>query len=1252
MNKRLLSLLVVSVLALTTLFAQEKPLLTVACISDIHTERALIDQANLDDIKLRGSFVQTLQRIRQEENIDLMLLGGDCTSDVTITQRNWERVRQLIAEATRGAFPDDKPTPVLYVTGNHDYEVANFDHLPKPYNAADYYTFPMREDVGVLDFEDAFYEKADNGSLGQMPLLAAYHYVVNGFDFIILNCGKRFFASAWDYVYSEESVQWVADKLEQIYAAQPGKTVFFALHVPFSDSNSLSAPGKGIASSPGEKLLKQTLSKYPNLVMLYGHDHGRNTAYTRRKTSQRVTHYDIEGNVIATTDENHHDGATQDPENDDNIFYLKNAATGQHLGIDSYNLTAMASRTALTFTPRNGGGFYVEIAVPNSQDSKFIHIGGSGRYSSGTPSTLFAYEVTDDADGIRATRVDHPAGQRKYVLVALYNNAWYALRGELYSAGSDGQRLVGTPVQLSADQLTLTTSTTDNALEWQFQSLLNGTDMTHSQWYVQSLQNQRYLGFNEINLATVDYPNIVTIDLLNELTAQVSVSVAGSSSEANGNYIVSSTSGRFSGNSTVQPTWLYRVEKTADGKITARKTASVKSGDQIIIVAQNMKNNSELYALTNQEYTSGSSCRLEGLRVYDADGVVTIDADRTDAVWTFTEVRSAEPSFFSAFMGSMRYYYNTIDPGDMPTETPNIVQALMVYVYADRVELHMKNYNRYGSINNITVNRQLAPYIAYRKVEVKELAVDLNARLKAAIAAAEAFAQPTTDVLQNALDEAVANARNLLDSSDDDAVKAALEALSRALNDARLVDVSLLRSTYNICLEEGIEGTYMEEAGRALREATDMQPVNAVVGLLQVNRKVANSERHDYPFTSVEPKHGLNFYLYNVGQHRFFCGGARWGTHAALGWPGIQLTLRTVSASQGSFAINTHLNDGGNAQWLDAEGYCDHDASSYGWIFKKLDNGNYVVSAASSGLMLGFSPYTLLGGAYYYDHVALLADGDPDNPDNQWMLVTREQRNALLADATPESPVDASQFIKMPNFSQREYNEVAGGWDGPNGAWQHNSVGDAGNITISERGDNRADFAFQCWNANPLLLTQTVTGLPAGRYRLTLTGFYREGGKENHAEILQNGQTPVQAAKVYINDNEMVALPGIHEAADRVPGIGWQGPVGQWADQSIDAVEYFENNLYFVETPEFEVGDDGQFTIAVKKDYEKPYDWVLVDNFRLVCVESNAPSAIVQPRVNAFDPVVYDLQGRRVNTQDARGPVIVDGKKMIKSDRR
>ena len=545
---------------------EEKPLLTLACISDIHTERSLIDCDDLNDIALRGSFIRTLAMMKRDENIDVMMLGGDCTSDATIPVANWKQVRTLIAKYTRRAFPANSATPVLYVTGNHDYEVANWDNIPKPYNAGDYYTFPMKEDIGELSEQDAFYEDADNGERGTMSLLAAYHYVINGFDFVILNCGKNFFKSAWNYVYSEESVQWVADKLEDIYAENPNKTVFFALHVPFSDSNSIREPSKGIASSPGEKLLKKTLSKYPNLIMLYGHDHGGDKAYTRRKTSQRVTRYDMDGRVIATTDETHVDGATQDPENDE-----------------------------------------PEESV----------------------------------------------------------------------------------------------------------------QQTSTEWYVSSYTSNKYLGFNTLNLSTVDDQNVTTIEVTDATNAAFALKVSGSGTEANGNYVISSSSGRFSANMNQYPTYFYRVVNMDETEIVAEKVSVLESGALYVIVAENAKDRTLLYALTDEGYPATNSNRLVGLKVTPTDGKIVLAASQTHALWKLSEVvkESAKPSFFSAFMGSMRYYYNTIDPGDMPVETPNIVQALMVYVYPDRVELRMKNYNRSGTINGITVNKKLAPYISYRKVD-------------------------------------------------------------------------------------------------------------------------------------------------------------------------------------------------------------------------------------------------------------------------------------------------------------------------------------------------------------------------------------------------------------------------------------------------------------------------------------------------------------------------------------------------------
>lgn len=1224
--------------------AQEEPLLTIACLSDCHAERSLIDQADLSKIKLRGSFEQTLKRIKKEENIDVMVLGGDCTSDATISQQNWMRVRELMATATRGAFQEERPTPVLYATGNHDYEVANWDRLPKPYNAGDYYSFPMREDVGVLDFDDAFYEQAPNGNLGQMTLLAAYHYKVKGFDFVVLNCGKNFFASAWDYIYSEESVQWVADKLAQIYADQPDKTVFFALHIPFG--NSISSPQKGIYCSPGERLLKQTLSKYPNLIMLYGHDHGRNTCYSRRKTSQRVTHYDRLGHVITTTDDSHVDGTTQDPENDDNRFYLRNEGTQMFLGTDSYNLTAMAARTAVTFTPVATNAFSADVEMLNSMSSKFVHIGTNARFSGGDPSNIYLYEVTADADGIQASRASRPEDGKTYLMVTQYNGSWYALSGDLYGAASEEQRLVGTRVTMATNKLTLSVAT-NKSLEWTFESAAQVPAST-TRWYVQNNKNQRYLGLNNVNLSTVDYENLVTFDLQSELTKQYTIAVSGSGSEAAGSYIVSSTDGRFSCSTERNPTWVYRVDDTSTSRITASRVTELHDGDQVIFVAQNQKNTSELYALTNAEYAaSASSCRLNGLKITDKEGTITVAKSRTDLIWTLHAVPEAEPSFVSAFMGSMRYYFNTIDPGDMPTETPNIVQALMVYVYPDRVEMRMKNYNRTGVINNVKVNAQLAPYTLYRKVEVKENTTDEQARLQAAIAAAEAFSQQTSEVLQNALDEALTKARSLVGSSDKAAQAAATTDLSRALADARTVDVSILKVVYSGCQKAGYTGAGVAEAESALHEAKDMHEVNVAINTLKIGLKLAHAESHDYPFTPEVPAGNKSYYLYNIGQHRFFCGGAKWGTHAALGWPGIEVTLKRISAANNSFAIDTHLGSG-DSHWLNESAYCDHDASTYAWAFERQSNGCYVIRAVDSKLMLGFAPYQMLEGEYFYDHVAQISNGDTKDPNNQWMVVSREQRDKLLNEASEDHPIDASHYIKMPNFSQREYDEVEGGWDGTKGAWKHNTVGDVGNINISERGACLPDFAFQCWNANPLNLTQALN-VPPGRYKVTLTGFYREGGKENHTAILMKGETPKQPAKVYANNTEIAVLPGIHEAADMLPGVGWKGEAGEWADVAHDAVEYFQNGCYFVESEEFEVGERGILNIAVKKNLSRSYDWTLVDNFRLICLGVTAPVGVgsVTEDLGPTSTAIYTLQGVLVQKPLTRGIYIVNGRKVV-----
>ncbi|MBR4645438.1 MAG: metallophosphoesterase [Bacteroidaceae bacterium] len=729
-------------LIVSTMWAQpsgsetEKPLVTIACLSDVHAMNSMItpSSGSINDITVRSSFIQTLRQMKEQEDIDVIVLGGDCQSDKTIAEANAMQVRRVINNVTREVFDEDKPKNVLWVTGNHDYEVANFDDIPKPYCAGDFYRFPMKDDVGKLADTDLFYEDADNGTLGTQTLLAAYHYRLCGLDFIILNCGKNFWKSAWDYTYSPESAQWVKEKLDEIYADDPSRTVFFCLHIPFPDSNSLNS-GKGMNTGAAYTTLKSAFCEHPNLIMLYGHDHGKDGAYTREKTSQRVTRYDINGNVISSTDETHVDGPIiPNEEGEYPAIYKKMQICSTHdntyLGFGEYNLSTVTAASACVISRNSGESTYSikPDATPPSGCGQFILSSSSGRYSgNGSPLPLYLYKVEDiDAETLTLTRDAEPENGAYYVIVgqnAKDTGTFYALTNEHYKDDSSSQRLLGykfTNLENGVPAPSVSIAKTALARSiWQFKDAETSTE-TSVTLYIRSKQDGTYMGYNAYNLTTLEQPaaSIFKNTVGNEY---YSIIVNGSDK-----YLFSSSGGRFSGNSAAAVTYIYKVIGEEDGKVTLQRGATPEAGGgAYMFVGQNAKDASTWYAVTNEHYSDGnSSQRLIGKQITTLeDGIpaATLVMDASDvetSLWLLEEkpeAKAGEGSFFSAFMGSMRYYYNSIDTGD-PSDMPTVVQALMVYVYSDRVVLSMKNYNKTGMLQGITINKELATYTSYRPV--------------------------------------------------------------------------------------------------------------------------------------------------------------------------------------------------------------------------------------------------------------------------------------------------------------------------------------------------------------------------------------------------------------------------------------------------------------------------------------------------------------------------------------------------------
>ena len=683
--------------------------MTIGCLSDLHNELGLIS-GELSTVKLRGTFGNTIKRMHEEEDVDLICLGGDYTSDVTVSKENWERVKQLMRETSRSAFRDGRTQrPVIYVTGNHDYEVANFDKIPKGFNAG-YYQDIMEEDIGPLTAHNAYYEEADNRSLGKQKLLGAYHYQIKGFDFVMLNCGLYFFKNAWDYTYSLGSVQWVADKLAELYASDPNKTVFFLLHVPFSDSNSISAANKGMKSGESTRLLKATLAKYPNLVMIYGHDHGTDSAFIRKRTSQRVTRYDVGGMVISSFDDTHVDDPVLPPDTPEEptsvTMSIKSVATGKYLTYGSSTNLAVqddAMNATIDKVANSDNHFSVKLG------GNYVYCGSTATFSGNAKLTdyskAFIYKV-DDNKATRVTATNELADGAKVVLVykASKDKKYYALLPENTKTSLSSDNRMKAQLVAASDPGDEISVEGDNIV-WQ----LNQREVEETglpiDACIQNTATGKYIGEDSSNLNTVD--EALTCNIYEE-NGKVYVKMPN-----NNRHLHIGSGGRFSRGDATALKFFEVVAPTVEhGSYVGTLVKYPKTGVPYAIAAEK---SGKTYLLTNKVYKAGEGDdqRLEGQEVTVNDNTVSFTDD--NLIWTLKEREPGDPSFFSSFMGSMRYYNNSIE-GDVSVSNSKIVQALMVYIYPDRITLKMKNYGESGTFGNITINKDLAAYTVYREV--------------------------------------------------------------------------------------------------------------------------------------------------------------------------------------------------------------------------------------------------------------------------------------------------------------------------------------------------------------------------------------------------------------------------------------------------------------------------------------------------------------------------------------------------------
>jgi len=265
-----------------------KKILTGFCFTDIHNQQAMLDYPTT----VRKSLVQANELAAEEFGLaDVAIVGGDNVSDYphwnkscALPKKNFLDIKKKIHACISENVTDGK---VLYVAGNNDMilgDIGTEDN--EPYNTTDFYDL-MDNAFGELPEEEKIILKSTEKP-GEL-YWGAFHYVVNGIDFIGINIDPDTAFNSHEGYYNDDTLIWVKNKLNEI-DPDGKKCVFVIGHLSaiYYYNN-----GKLVETmiNGNRALFYEIFKGHQNTFYMYGHVHGENSCY-RDFSSGAVLHID------------------------------------------------------------------------------------------------------------------------------------------------------------------------------------------------------------------------------------------------------------------------------------------------------------------------------------------------------------------------------------------------------------------------------------------------------------------------------------------------------------------------------------------------------------------------------------------------------------------------------------------------------------------------------------------------------------------------------------------------------------------------------------------------------------------------------------------------------------------------------------------------------------------------------------------------------------------------------------------------
>ena len=332
-----------------------------------------------------------------------------------------------------------------------------------------------------------------------------------------------------------------------------------------------------------------------------------------------------------------------------------------------------------------------------------------------------------------------------------------------------------------------------------------------------------------------------------------------------------------------------------------------------------------------------------------------------------------------------------------------------------------------------------------------------------------------------------------------------------------------------------------------------------------------------------KPFYAGDAFLYNVETGYWLMNNNRqtidWNSHAELDPIGFDFGLLPKNSNYG-FQIDPKMGNNHSLNGGDDLFYMDTNRPITTWTFEPK---------TINGLTNG---YTIKSG-----NVVLGASADKflrnSTENSTWQVVTKEERLAITqaqyATASISNPVDLSWLIPGGQFNivDERTNQLEG-----------TDTIKAGAPFVS--GQTQGNGVREIWNnQNGFDISYTLNGLPAGVYRFTVSGYYRDGDIGDIGSKHANGTEELRA-KIYANNKEET-LMSICDPERTSAGQGCTDKTGNYYvpnDRGNAAVATREG-LYVNRPVKVVINEGQQLTIGIRKNGGAVNDWTILDYFKL-----------------------------------------------------